>query len=167
MLFEFSGICQNCAESVRTIIHDGELQGRCPACGMTPFGLERIPGLVYVVSNPNQVGVKVGMTTKSIQQRIKSLNSTGVVGSFEPIVVFPSKNPKKDEKRVHDKLARSKIAKEHFDVDPVEAALKAYRALGKRQRPIFFSDDVEKEFDLRDKKARIEMQLRIGGKKKR
>jgi hypothetical protein len=116
------------------------------------------------VSNPNQVGVKIGMTKKSIRQRLKSLNgNTAVAGKFEPVAIFPSDKPEADEKRVHKKVERQTIAKEHYDLEPVEATLKAYRALNYR-RPIFFDRETEETFDLRVEEDRIKMKLKLKGK---
>ena len=58
-----------------------------------------------------------------MEQRLKGLNTTGVAGDFTPIVIFPSDRPKQDEKKIHDKLAKKRLAKEHFDLKPIEAAL--------------------------------------------
>lgn len=162
MLIEVTGICQHCAEDVSVLMHNGTPIDDCGACGQAPFGARVIKGLIYVVSNPNQLGVKVGLTTKPIEQRIKSLNSTGVAGNFVPIAIFPSDKPAADERRVHEKLRRYNIAKEHFDLEPVEAVLGAYRALNKR-RPIFFDREIEATFKLKLEEARIKMQLKLRG----
>jgi hypothetical protein len=160
MLFEFSGVCQHCAAGVKVLLLDGTPRGDCHECGEAPFSLRKVQGLVYVVSNPNQIGVKVGLTTKAIEQRLKSLNTTGVPGEFSVVALFPSERPKQDERRVHEKLRRFNLAKEHFDLEPVDAVLKAYRALNKR-KPIFFDAAIEETFRLRLEQARIEMQLRL------
>jgi hypothetical protein len=97
-----------------------------------------------------------------MEQRLKSLSSTGVPGEFMPIAIFPSDRPAQDEKKVHEKLRRFHLAKEHFDLEPVEAVLGAYRALNKR-RPIFFNPELEKTFHLKLEEARIQMQLRLRG----
>jgi hypothetical protein len=165
MLLEIIGICQHCAEEVKVLVLNGEPLDRCNACGEPPFGVRQVKGLIYVVSNPHQVGVKVGLTTKSMEQRLKELSSTGVPGDFEPIAIFPSDRPKADEKRVHDKLKRFNIAKEHFDLDPIEAVVKAYRALNRRT-PIFFDDEKRSTFELMLEHARTEMQLRLRGQGK-
>lgn len=162
MLYEFHGICQHCAEENKVIFLNGELLSECSKCSQSPFVVKRFRGIIYVIHNPNQAGVKIGLTTKSMEQRLKSLNSTGVPGNFQTIAIFPSDNPAADEKRVHDKLRRKNLAKEHFDIEPVDAVLAAYRALNKRQ-PIFFDDSIRDTFHLKLEKARIEMQLRLKG----
>ncbi len=163
MLYEFTGVCQHCAAVVSVIVHNSRPLKNCPECKEPPFALRQFKGSVYVVSNSNQTGVKIGITTKTVEQRIKSLNSTGVAGAFEPIVIFPSDRPKADEKKIHDKLAKKKISKEHFSLSPVDAALKCYRVLNRRE-PIFFDKEIEDTFRLRLEEDRIKMKLRLKGK---
>lgn len=162
MLIEISGVCQHCSTEVKVLMLNGEPLDDCPACGKAPLESRLIKGLIYIVSNPNQTGVKVGLTTKTMEQRLKSLSSTGVPGEFVPIAIFPSDRPAQDEKKVHEKLRKFNLAKEHFDLDPIEAVLGAYRALNKR-RPIFFDSELEKTFHLKLEEARIQMQLRLRG----
>ena len=104
------------------------------------------------------------MTEKTIAARLKQLNTTGVAGKFSPVAIFKSDRPKKDEDRVHAKLAKKKLDKEHFQVGPVEAALKSYRALSNRL-PIFFDKEVEATFHLKLEEAKIQMKLRLKGVK--
>lgn len=164
MLFEIKGICQNCAENVSVLIHNGKTLGQCGACGKDPFSIDKIEGVVYIVKNNNQIGVKIGTTTKTIEERIKQLSSTGVPGKFEPIAIFPSPNPKKHEKKVHEKLMNKKIEKEHFNLGAVDAVLKVYRILNKSINPIFYDEDTENTFYLKLKQAKIEMELKLKGK---
>ena len=162
MLIEISGICQHCAADVKVLMLNGNPLDNCGSCGESPIASRRVKGLIYVVTNPNQTGVKIGLTTKPMEQRLKSLSSTGVPGEFIPIVIFPSDRPKSDEKKVHEKLMKFKLAKEHFDLEPIEAALRTYRALNKR-RPIFFDAKIEETFRLKLELAKTQMQLRLRG----
>jgi hypothetical protein len=165
MLFEVKGICQHCAEEINVLIHNGSPTSKCEGCGESPFQVEAIKGVVYVVKNPNQRGVKIGITSKTVEDRIKTLNSTGVPGRFEPVAIFPSPSPHKHERKVHEKLAKNRIEKEHFDLDPVDAVLKVFRTLNKTIKPIFYDDDTRDTFKLKLEQARIEMQLKLKGKK--
>jgi hypothetical protein len=162
MLYEITAICQKCADPIVTLIYDGEVLERCASCGDLPFSVRAISGIIYVVRNPNQKGVKIGITNKSVEQRIKTLNSTGVAGRFQPIAIFPSERPAFDEKRVHDRLRKYRIEKEHFDLEPADAVLQAYRALNKRN-PIFHDEAVKEQFHLKREQARIEMKLKLSG----
>lgn len=159
VLIEVSGKCQSCGAEAKILLDHGKSDDNCEICGSPPFGCKRMEGLIYVVQNRHQEGVKVGLTTKSIQERLKQLSSTGVPGAFEVVAIFPSSKPKADEKKVHEKLQRYNLAKEHFQLDPIEAVLKAYRAL--KREPIFYNKSLENTFKLKREQARIEMQLRL------
>ena len=165
-LYEFQGVCQQCASQVSATVHNGELLNVCEECKEPPFELTQYTGLVYILKNQNQQGVKIGKTTKTVEQRAKQLSATGVPGKFEVIAIFPTKRPDKDEKKIHDKLASKRLDKEHFDLEPVEAALKTYRILNKAREPIFYDDDLKKMFYLKLDKAKIEMEIKLAGKKK-
>ncbi|HAT1760168.1 TPA: GIY-YIG nuclease family protein [Legionella pneumophila] len=163
MLVEFSGICQHCATEVKLLALDGFNIDDCSGCGQSPFTLRKIKGIIYILSNEHQMGVKIGLTEKTIDNRIKQLESTGVPGKFTKIAIFPSDKPKADEKRIHEKLQRYNLSKEHFQLEPVEAVLKAYRALNKR-KPIFYDKNLEETFNLKLEEARIKMKLQLRGK---
>jgi hypothetical protein len=165
MIYEFKGVCRHCATEVSMLIHNGRVVGKCPDCTNEPFELSTMQGIVYVVTNPHQSGVKVGITTKTVEERIKGLNSTGVAGSFRPVAIFPSKSPKKHEKKVHDRLTKVRIEKEHFNLDPIDAVLKVYRILNKSITPIFYSDEDQDTFNKRLELDRITMELKLKGKK--
>ena len=161
MLYEIKGICNNCAEEYKIIISDSDTFGICSDCGNKPIKFKKFKGLVYVISNPNQRGVKVGLTSKDIDVRVSQLNSTGVVGKFTKIALFPSDRPKIDEKKAHNKLKKFWIAKEHFDLSPTEAVLNIFRALNRRE-PIFYDKEIEKEFNGKLDEARQKMQKNLG-----
>ena len=163
MLYEIKGICINCAEEYKIIISDSDTFGICPDCGQQPIKFKKFNGMIYVISNPNQRGVKVGLTSKDIDTRLKSLNTTGVNGKFSKIAVFPSDRPQIDEKKAHDKLKKSRMydLKEFFDITPTKAVLDIFRALNRRE-PIFYDKEVEKEFNAELEKARKKMQKNLG-----
>lgn len=165
MIYEFKGVCRHCATEVSVLIHNARVVGNCPDCNNEPFELSTVEGVVYVVTNPNQNGVKIGITTKTVEERIKGLNSTGVAGSFRAVAIFPSNNPKKHEKKVHEKLSRVRIEKEHFDLDPIDAVLKVYRILNKSISPIFYCNDDQDTFHKRLELDRIAMELKLKGQK--
>lgn len=167
MLFEISGICQNCAEDFSSLVHNGELVSRCPSCDEEPCQLKTIAGVIYILKNFNQEGVKIGRTSKSVEQRAKQLSSTGVAGKFEAIAIFPSPAPQKHEKRIHEKFAKFKLDKEHFSLEPLDAVLKVYRGLNKSITPIFYDDGIKNDFYDSLEVAKREMAIRLRGKKAR
>ena len=82
-------------------------------------------GYVYVLTNPTMKGlVKVGMTQKSVDERVRSLNSsTSVPKPFKVVHFVKSKDCIKLEKTVHQILGKRRANKrrEFFDVSPRKA----------------------------------------------
>lgn len=164
MLLNIRCKCQHCGNKTSILLIDGKPNDRCSSCGQASFDVGIVKGLVYIVSNPHQDGIKIGFTTKSLSQRLRSLSgSTGVPGKFEAIAMFPSKNPKIDEERVHKKLRKFRISKEHFGLTAVDAVLGAYRALNRRP-PVFYKSSVQAEFEGKIAKARTEMGYCLSGR---
>ncbi|MEQ9200238.1 MAG: GIY-YIG nuclease family protein [Rhodospirillales bacterium] len=163
MLNQIEGLCAICKSPVSVISIGAELYESCSECGGVPFTVKAYDGVLYVVSNPNQKGVKIGITKKPIEARLKSLSSTGVPGKFIAHAVFPSNKLKSDEKRVHEKLTRKRIEKEHFELEPLEAVLKCYRILNRRT-PVFFEQEMRTKFQLQLLIDKNKMELRLLGK---
>ncbi|MFN5173549.1 MAG: GIY-YIG nuclease family protein [Holosporaceae bacterium] len=164
MIIEISGKCKNCGSDYKNLVDHGKSKDPCQYCGEQPFDCKIIEGIIYIVSNPNQTGVKIGYTNKPIHERLKGLNSTGVPGEFGIIAIFPSAKAKVEEKKVHKKLIRYNLSKEHFDLDPIDAVLKASREL--KRDPIFYNKSYEEAFNLKREQARIDMKIRLQGKGK-
>ena len=82
-------------------------------------------GQVYVISNPSMPGmVKIGLTTRTVQQRISELNrASGVPTPFKIEYVFEVSDCHAVEKAAHRELSRSRVAsnREFFAVTPDEA----------------------------------------------
>ena len=165
MLYELKGICHQCAAEYKTILSGNETHGVCNECGTTPVKFKKFKGMVYIINNPYQTGVKVGLTEKGLEQRIKQLQSSGVPGNFAIVAVFPSDNPKKDEKKAHDKLMHCNLEKEHFDIEPEQAVMAVHRALGYRT-PIFFDKKMEQIFLEKKEEASQKMAKQLSGRKK-
>ena len=68
MLIEIKGICQNCAEDANVLVHKGVPKSQCSSCDEDPFKIEVIIGVVYIIKNDNQVGVKIRQTSKTVEQ---------------------------------------------------------------------------------------------------
>jgi hypothetical protein len=80
MLFEIKGICQNCAETVNILVHNSLPISRCPSCNEDPFEVEKIVGVVYIVKNRNQIGVKIGRTSKTVEERAELAKDKKAIG---------------------------------------------------------------------------------------
>lgn len=80
---------------------------------------------MYVISNPSMPGmVKIGLTTRTVQQRISELNrASGVPTPFKVSYVFDVPDCHAVEKAAHRALSRSRVAsnREFFAVTPDEA----------------------------------------------
>ena len=79
-------------------------------------------GLIYIISNPKQ-GMnifKVGKTSKTIDQRLKQLNSeTGLIGQFKLYASFLVEDIDSTEKICHEKLDDYRIQdnREFFEIE--------------------------------------------------
>ena len=167
MILKFSGKCQHCAADYDIIQMDDQFHGKCLECKSPPLKTKAYKGLIYVLSNPQNEGVKIGLTNKTLDARLRTLRSAAVFGVLKKIAFWPSDNAKKHEKMVHDKLVRFRIkdsfGKEFFKLDPIEACAKVSKVL--RKDPIFFRSEDEDAYLLVLEKRRIDMTLRLNGKK--
>ncbi len=80
-------------------------------------------GWVYVLTNPDIIGkVKIGHTTRSVEERIKELSAAS--GVPHPFVLFhtqPFQNSEKTEKLIHAFLSPYRDKKEFFMIAPERA----------------------------------------------
>ncbi len=77
-------------------------------------------GYVYILSNPLFPGIyKVGMTVRSVPERIRELASTGVPAKFEAVAYYQVKHPRRVERKAHELLNTYRVSgdREFFDVD--------------------------------------------------
>ena len=82
------------------------------------------PGFVYVLTNPAMPGlVKIGRSARSVRERIRELNATGVPRPFEAYWVSGLlANHGDAEREIHRALSSVRVSgdREFFRVDPVE-----------------------------------------------
>ena len=78
---------------------------------------------IYILSNVSMPGLlKIGYTTRTVQQRVQELNgATGVPTPFVIEAYFRSEAPEIHERRVHRALASHRAGKEFFRIN-VEGA---------------------------------------------
>lgn len=77
-------------------------------------------GYVYILKNPSMPGLlKIGKTTRSVEQRCNELWQTGVPTPFEVVEEAYSPNCTELEAMMHDEFAESRISpsREFFAVD--------------------------------------------------
>lgn len=87
--------------------------------------LEGGEGYVYILQCDNQPGlVKIGMTERTPQERLKEINrATGVLFPFYIVKAYPCKSPRAVEQLVHLELDKFRVntQKEGFAVFPEQA----------------------------------------------
>jgi len=108
-------------------------------------------GLIYIISNPKQGKniFKVGMTSKSVDVRIKQLNSeTGLIGKFNLYAYFAVEDIVNAEKDCHEKLNRFRIQdnREFFEIEYIQILQKVRDAIS----PYFLKEYLEVKLSDKD-----------------
>ena len=78
-------------------------------------------GIVYVITNPEMTGlVKIGRTDKTIEQRLRDLDSTGIPVPFECVAAWEFENAKAVEATLHRAFADHRVrqSREFFRIQP-------------------------------------------------
>ena len=102
---------------------------------LDPTSSIKKPEWVYVLVNKTMPGIcKIGMTTTSVQQRVKEINkATGVVSPWFPVFKYKCINSRVLEKAVHEKLQslgyRVNPKREGFEIDS-NTAIELIKELG-------------------------------------
>jgi hypothetical protein len=133
--------CKNCGtENTVTIAKGDRATPRCLSCKDILMRYVSVGGYIYILSNPAMKGLlKIGFSTRSVQERIAELNSaTGVPMPFQIEASFVSDDPEAHEQQIHSQLAEYRVkGKEFFDV-PLSKALKVIESVCKK-RPVYSS----------------------------
>ena len=127
--------CPRCHKKNKCVLAPGA-DGRpvCGSCKAPLFDYAIITGFVYVLSNPGMPGlVKIGCTSKSVEERVKELNSaTGVPFPFAIEAFFAADQPAMSEKLVHEALADFRVeGKEFFRIAAADAIRRVRKVLGR------------------------------------
>ena len=87
-------------------------------------------GHVYAVRAPGDPRVKIGMTTRSPESRLRELNNTSVCEDFELEFALPVASPATVERAVHEALAARRVRddREFFRCGPRQARAAIERA---------------------------------------
>lgn len=98
-------------------------------------------GFVYVLSNESMPGlVKIGMTTRDPDVRLREINSATGVLPFVIEAVIASRNAKWTEREVHERLAARRVNKnrEFFRIE-IQEAKKTIFDVARKQRQRAYS----------------------------
>jgi hypothetical protein len=106
-----------------------------PGCGAPMLETRNISGYLYILTNPSMPGlVKIGITTRTVDDRLSELNSaTGVPDPFAVEAYFESSNPLVEESAVHTRLALSRVSGKEFFRMTLAEALTAARVITGRE----------------------------------
>ena len=127
MPVEISCVCKNCGQpQTVTIAGSGEEYVTCLQCGSALFKSRGVAGYLYILSNPSMPGLlKIGLTTRSVSERVAELSSTGVPSAFNIEACFATDDPRTHESAIHHRLAESRLVGKEFFRVSVEAAIEA------------------------------------------
>ena len=114
-------------------------------------------GIVYVVTNPAMPDmVKIGRTTRTIEERLRSLDTTGVPVPFECVGAWEFEDPVKVEASLHKAFADRRVRKtrEFFRIraDQPIAILETFGA-----KDVTPQDDIVDEKNAADDRASLEV----------
>lgn len=143
-IYQVTLACASCGRENKAILSASITEVICSACDARVLKSKRFAGVIYVMAHPKVASVKIGMTERNVFTRAKQISGTGVPGQFRVMAAFPSANPGKDERKVHEKLKRVLVEKEHFDLDPVVAVAKVRSILGRD--PAYIDHGIEPAF---------------------
>lgn len=111
----------------------------------------REPEWVYILVNKSIPGmVKIGLTTTSVQQRVKEINrATGVPTPWVAVYQFKCYGSRYLEKEVHEYLSAYRVAsnREMFSVTSTQAQ-EVIEKLGDPYTNIFYVDQINLKKDL-------------------
>lgn len=124
--------CNRCDyENLLTITATENGAPLCGNCQFAVLNYTAVNGYIYLLSNPEMVGLlKIGYTVRPVQERINELSSaTGVPASFVLEAYFPSTDPQTDEKKIHAKLLNQRTPGREFFRVPFAEALSVAQAV--------------------------------------
>lgn len=104
--------------------------------------------VVYILTNQSMPGlIKIGITSGTIEERMRSLYSTGVPLPFECYYALEVENASAIEKKLHHGLDDSRVndSREFFEIEPEKAKSLLSMVEGKEVTP--FKDIVDNNAD--------------------
>jgi len=123
-------------------------------------------GIIYILINDAMPGyVKVGKTTTSIEDRMKSLDTTGVPLPFECFYAAKVADVDSAEKLLHDAFGdqRVRAKREFFEIDPARVAsalkLAELEDVTPRDDVVETPDDKRALDTARDKRGMFNMEM--------
>ena len=123
-------------------------------------------GAIYILTNKGNTYLKIGMTSRTVEERRKELSSaTGVPYPFQIYFAKKVDNYKEIEKELHDKFDKFRVAsgKEFFDIEPESA----YKALNEVEGLIIVDKERRSNFTFLELGIKIGAELKFSEDKRR
>lgn len=99
--------CPKCNKSMCFLLTEsGPQLLKCASCGDTLAESTPVSGFLYAIRNEAMPGLlKIGFTSRSVQERISEFDSSTVVPTpFETVFYFACSEPQSDEALAHEVL---------------------------------------------------------------
>ena len=135
--------CPGCRAINNILLIKKNKSYNCRQCNLELLEDKIIFGFVYILSNETMPGlVKIGFSTRPMEERLKELNSqTGVPYPFTIEAYFGSEKPEDDEKIIHKELEKFRIErKEFFKITTAEVVENIERIIGSIPIYVFSSE---------------------------
>ncbi len=163
--FELNAFCTSCSKRIASFcVYPQKTSIKCPECNVEILKAKAINGFIYVLSNSLMPSlVKIGLTTRNVEERVHELNSpTGVPSPFDIESYFITNNPQEDEKKIHEKLNNYRVTdkKEFFEISPDEARTLISKFLNKNA--CYVNQEIKNT-----KTESRSSNIKLGGKNKR
>jgi len=135
MPLEIECACEKCGLQTVTVSHSRDDSIQCPRCGGALLKSRVIEGYLYILSNSSIPGLlKIGLTTRPVEDRVAELNSaTGVPAPFTIEAYFESSDPQAHETAVHMRLAAARMPGKEFFRLSLDQAVQAARLVTSRE----------------------------------
>jgi len=144
-MIQINIFCPKCSAKIYYVLSGNDhLKMTCSSCGADCGESTPVAGFLYALKNESMPGLlKIGFTTRSIEERVAELGaSTATPTPFEIVFYFACNDPQSDEVLAHEVLAKYRINqdREFFKINDGEA-LRILRAKLCRQE-IFVSTGI-------------------------
>lgn len=165
--------CSDCQQNYQyTKNEESAFSVKCEKCGNILLKSSPINGYLYILSNPSMPNLlKIGFTTRTVDERVAELNtSTGVPDKFVIEAFFCSSTPENDERLVHTELSdyRKNENREFFQILILDAIEKVGNILGKPPDLLGENGQAEilrqKELQEQEERQMLGKCLKCGGK---
>ena len=117
--------CTHCARQLSFLLADEAMPLQCARCQTVLGKATPILGYLYALRNDAMPGLlKVGFTTRPVQERLAELNSSTTTPTpFQVVFFFACTEPQKDEVLCHAALATYRLneAREFFKISGSDA----------------------------------------------